>query len=157
MEAWVLGLYASPDYMKHQTLPTLRSHPSFKFAAHHAFTGTPDESKMVSLLKPILESIPEDRYTLGRRQVVQGYADDMLSVMKGLYAKTKGGARGCVVVGNSSHGASGNQFILATDLIVARVSELAGWTVDEIRVCRRPSRRADSGGYLRESAVMLTR
>jgi hypothetical protein len=156
-EAWVLGLYANPEEMRQQRLRTLRSHPSVRFADDYAFIGSADQSDMVSLIEPILESIPEDRYTVGRRQIVQGYADDMLSVMKGVYAKTRAGGRGCVVVGNSSHGTSGSHFVLAADLLVARVSELAGWTVDEIRVCRRPRRRADSGGYLRESAVMLTR
>ncbi len=156
-EAWVLGLYASSDDMKQQRLRTLRSHPSVKFEDDYAYVGSAYESDVAALLEPILESIPEDRYTGGRRQVVQGYTDEMLRVMQSVHARTKVGARSCVVVGNSSHGTSGNHFVLAADLLVARVSELAGWTVDEIRVCRRPRRRADSSGYLRESAVMLTR
>lgn len=157
VEAWVLGLFASRDDMKQHRLRTLRSHPSVRFEDNYAYVGSADESEVVALIEPILEAIPEDRYTVGRRQVVQGYTDDMLRVMKRLHSKSKEGARGCVVVGNSSHGTTGNHFVLAADLLVARVSELAGWTVDEIRVCRRPGRRADSGGYLRESAVMLTR
>jgi hypothetical protein len=156
-EAWVLGLYANPEDMKQQRLRTLRSHPSVKFADEYGYLQSAHESDVVALLKPILESIPEDRYAIGRHQVVQGYTDDMLRVMMSLYSKMKAGTRACVVIGNSSHGTSGKHFVLAADLLLARVAELAGWTVDEIRICRRPVRRADSGGYLRESAVMLTR
>jgi hypothetical protein len=156
-EAWVLGLYSNTDDMKRQRLSTLRSHPSVMFADDYEYIGTESETSVSDLLDPILKAIPEDRYKAGRIQVVKGYTDDMLSVMRSLHAKTKDSARACVVVGNSSHGKSGEHFVLAADLLVARVSELAGWTVDEIRVCRRPARRADSGGYLRESAVLLTR
>ena len=157
IEAWVLGLYSDMDDMKQQRLSTLRSHPSVKFADEYDYIGTEDESAISDLLTPILRAIPKGRYETGRHQVVKGYTDDMLRVMRSVHSKAKPGGRACVVVGNSSHGKSGEHYVLAADLLVASVSKLAGWTVDEIRVCRRPARRADSGGYLRESAVMLTR
>jgi Pyruvate/2-oxoacid:ferredoxin oxidoreductase gamma subunit len=58
------------------------------------------------------------------------------------------------VVGNSLHGGRGGEgLVIAADLLIARLAELAGFTVSEMAVARVPSRRRTFSPYLRESVV----
>lgn len=155
-EGWALEMYMGASDVRKQRLSTLRSHPSILFEDAYGYVGHTAGSAVGELLDPLIQAVPEDRYTRGRIQVIRGYADDMFRVLNELHERMRPGGRACIVVGNSLHGGRDHQFVVASDLIIARLAELTGWTVDEIRVCRRPTRRADDAGWLRESAVMLS-
>ncbi|MBO2449036.1 hypothetical protein J4573_18175 [Actinomadura barringtoniae] len=155
MEAWALELYADVDELKNQRLRTIRSHPSLRFSDDYAFMQNDFKNPVVSLISPILDSVPDDRYQRGRRQVISGYADDMLKVLCGLRNVAAVGSYCAIVVGNSIHGTGTQRFVIAADLILARLAELAGWRVEEIRVARLLRRRATDADHLRESVVVL--
>lgn len=156
VEAWVLGMFSSALDMRAQRLSTLRSHPSVVFPdqylyMHGQYAGVVDE-----LIGPLLAAVPSDRYTRGRRQLIRGYVDDMLAVLRSIRPLIADGAHAAIVVGNSVHGQGSQAFVVAADLLIARLAELAGFAVDEIRIARRPARRPDAHGWLRESVIALT-
>lgn len=158
IEAWALGFYASADEMKAQRLLTFRSHPSITFPDEYSYMSLPVLSDAVDeLIDPLLAVVPSDRYERGRRQLIMGYADDMLRVLQVIAQRLRPGGRAAVVVGNSLHGSKDRHFLVASDLMVARLGELAGLRVDSILVARRPQRRAGTDPLLRESVVFLTR
>ena len=154
-EAWALEVFRDSGDMKNQRLQTLRSHPSVLFPEEYRYQALPESADVDQLIDPLLEAIPDDRYRRGRTQLVKGYADDMLQVLTNVRKGMSASGKCAVVVGNSSHGHSPSHFVVASDLLVARLGELSGWRVVELRVARRPKRRTDSDGWLRESIVMF--
>lgn len=153
-EAWTLGLYASAAEMKNYRLASVRSHPSIQFPESYSYRGTEVESQINELLEPLLSCVPKDRYDLGRRQVIQGYADDMHQVLVRSRKLIKETGRLIFVVGNSAHATGEGRFVIAADLLMCALAEMAGWIVEEIRVARWPVRRGGEQ-HLRESVVSL--
>ncbi len=151
LEGWVLGFFETTGDMREQRLSTLRSHPSVLFP-DGKLSGR-EKVSLLELLTPVLDAVPRDRYTRGRIQVIQGYAEDMLGVFRGLQARIMRGGHVACVVGNSVHGTGGDAFVIASDLILAAVGELAGFEVKEIAVARTLRRRGDRGEYARESVI----
>lgn len=155
-EAWALELYESPADMRAQRLSTLRSHPSINFPDAYDFESSEHESEVENLVQPLLAAVPNDRYTRGRSQLIRGYVDDMHRVLLDTRTVMAPNGRAAVIVGNSAHGNAAHRFVVASDLLIARLAELSGWTVDEVRVARRPQRRPGRDDWLRESVVVLT-
>ena len=155
VEAWTLGIWRDSKEMRSQRLSTVRSHPSVRFPDEYSYESRPDSSIVDDLLNPLLDAIPSDRYSRGRRQIVRGYADDLLQVFESCRNVVSPTGRLVYVVGNSMHGSHDNAFVIAADLILARLAELAGWVVEEIRVARKPRRRSADAEHLRESVVIL--
>ena len=141
LEGWVLGFYTNADDLREQRLSTLRSHPSVRFPDIY-LSGQSDLVKaMGALVQPMLDVIPKGRYELGRVQLVKGYFDDMLRVFQSIRRHMALEGRVACVVGNSVHATGTDQFVIASDLVLAAVGELAGFRVDEIRIARQLHRR----------------
>ena len=154
LEAWLLGLIESEEAFADQRRRTVRSHPSLKFADAYEYSKGSHADEMDALLEPILNAVPpEDRYTAARRRVVRGYADDLLVSLMHVRKLMKGRASLVYVVGNSVHGAGAGAFVIASDLIIARLAELAGFSVERLEIARRPRRRGHASPYLRETVV----
>ncbi|GAB3815079.1 hypothetical protein [Kribbella italica] len=153
-EAWALGLYASTSHMRDQRLSTVRSHPSVQFPEVYAYRNSAAAKRIGEIVSPVLDAVPPGRYEKGRRQVIEGYADDMFAVLSSCRHLTKETGRLAFVVGNSAHGTGSEKFVIAADLLMSALAELAGWTVEEIRIARWPRRRGDDHN-LRESVVSL--
>ncbi|MFK4043284.1 hypothetical protein ACI2LC_46455 [Nonomuraea wenchangensis] len=154
-EAWALGLWDDPAAMRAQRLSTIRSHPSVRFPELYTYVQCPYADEVGALLDPLLNAIPDDRYRRGRLQIVKGYADDMLRVFDACRRVINANGRLAYVVGNSVHGTKEGSFVIAADLVLARIAELTGWKVEEIRVARKLSRRSFDSEHLRESVVIL--
>ncbi|MEV0662171.1 hypothetical protein ACIBI3_34180 [Actinomadura luteofluorescens] len=158
IEAWALELYGNSLEMKAQRLSTLRSHPSVLFPEKYNYQENPATRREIELLiNPILAAVPEDRYQRGRKQVIVGYVDDMLSVLTNLRRVAAQNCSCAIVVGNSVHGSGESRYVIAADLVLSRLAELAGWAVEEIRVARNLRRRAADVDHLRESVIILRR
>lgn len=154
LEGWFLGLYGSSSEFSSQRRQTLRSHSSLRWGSNYTFESKPFAAEIETLIAPILAAVPADRYSLGRQEVIRGYVDDMLSTIEHVHSALRGGGRIVVVVGNSMHGKSGNDYVIASDLLIARLAELVGFAVEQIRVARYPKRRTSRSQYLRESVVV---
>ncbi|MFD4646025.1 hypothetical protein [Streptomyces sp. NPDC058441] len=154
-EAWYLGFYEDAQEFRSQRFRTLRSHPSVRFKDEYDFESSPDAQAVHALLNPILSAVPDDRYSAGRTQLIKGYADDMLTLFRQLREIISNEGRLVYVVGNSAHGSGNALFVIAADLVMARLAELAHWRVEEISVARSLRRRTTNSRFLRESVVTL--
>lgn len=155
LENWIIGAWDTEQDMRLQRLATLRSHPSVSFPDDYSYLTSNVATEVASLIDPLLDCIPDDRYTRGRHQLIQGYADDMWRVLKGCRARISSDGRLYCVVGNSVHGGTGENFVVAADVLIGRLAELAGWSVSEVRIARRLTRRTTVSDYVRESIVVL--
>lgn len=156
LEAWLLGLICTSDQFADQRRRSVRSHPSLKFDEVYSYSRTPIAHAVEALAEPLLAAVPrDDRYAAGRRRVIRGYLDDMLQTLQHLKSCLRPGAPLVYVVGNSMHGSPGNDqsYVIAADLLIARLAELVGFQIDRILVARRPKRRANDEPFLRESVV----
>jgi hypothetical protein len=159
LEAWLLGFYGSQDGFRAQRWRTLRSHASLDFG--DAPMGLPDALRPSAdeLIRPILDgAIGTSRYSAARQRTIKGYAYDMLGTLLALAEATNIGASLVYVVGNSLHGGrDGEAVLIAADLLIARLAEIAGFSIDRIAVARVPSRRSQTSPFLRESVVFARR
>ncbi|MFJ5633813.1 hypothetical protein ACIQF5_14280 [Streptomyces goshikiensis] len=156
VEAWVLGCYGTEVEMKTQRQLTIRSHPSVRFARNYGYLETGFKSDVQSLIDPIVAQVPVgDRYHEGRKEVITGYADDMLKVLVDSRKVIRENGRLVFVVGNSLHGSGDAKYVIAADVIMARLAELCGWRVSEIKIARMLKRRFGQSPFLRESLVVL--
>ncbi|MGY9065513.1 hypothetical protein [Streptomyces sp. CAS3] len=155
-EAWYLGFYEDSEQFRSQRLRTLRSHPSVRFSEEYDYESSSDAEAVCELLAPILGAVPGDRYATGRRQLIKGYADDMLTLFRHCRKVISNEGRLVYVVGNSAHGSGDALFVIAADLMMARLAELADWRVEEISVARTLRRRVTNSRFLRESVVTLS-
>lgn len=157
MESWLLGFIGSQEEFSAQRRRTLRSHGSLRWEENYEAGQWIGESDLVDLLEPIVRAIPPGRYHIARRQLVLGYADDMASCLNQLRLRLRPGGFVACVVGNSLHGYGDNQFMIASDLIIARLAEAMGLEVKRIEVARVPNRKRTGSEFLRESVVFAQR
>lgn len=154
MEGWLLGLYKSPQDVAEQRRRTLRSHSSLRWGAEYRYESRADVSSVDSLLAPLIDAIPDDRYRRGRVEVVRGYVDDMLATIGVVSQRLRPGGQMAIIVGNSMHGKQPEDYVIASDLLLARLAELEGFSVRSIIVGRYPRRRVSRSRFLRESVVL---
>ncbi|WP_327695884.1 hypothetical protein [Streptomyces sp. NBC_00459] len=154
-EAWMLGCYETPAEMRAQRQLTVRSHPSIRFNQDYAFLASDVSREVQSAIDPILESVPDDRYSSGRVELIKGYTDDMLLTLQKCRQNISPDGHLAFIVGNSAHGAGDDSFVIAADVLMGTLAELAGWRVEEVRVARQLSRRTSDNEFLRESVVLL--
>lgn len=157
LEAWFLGLIKDRDDFRSRRIATLRSHGSLRWADDYAFTNSVDAAEVEALVDPILKAIPAGRYESSRRQLVLGYADDMLTTLRVVGARLRPGGQMVCIVGNSLHGSGDATLLVAADLLIARLSELVGLRVDRLEVARVPTRRSHSSRFLRETAIFASK
>lgn len=157
LEAWFLGLITDREHFRASRVATLRSHGSLRWADDYAFASSDDAAQVEALLDPILGAIPQGRYESARRQLVLGYADDMLTTLRIVGARLRPGGHMVCIVGNSLHGSRDASLLVAADLLIARLSELVGLRVDRLEVARVPTRRSHSSRFLRETAIFASK
>lgn len=152
LEGWLLGYYDSALDFQGQRKKSMRSHSSLSWNMPERI----DESLLV-LLSPILDAVPDDRYSVGRKQVIIGYAQDSVLALKRVYDSLRPGGKMAFVVGNSQHGARPDEYVIASDLILASIARSIGFTVDSINIARYLTRRNTRSHFLRESLVTATK
>lgn len=157
MEAWLLGLINEQSEFSAQRKRTLRSHGSLRWDELYTYESDPRlREPMEHLLTPVLAAIPEDRYKTARVQLVRGYCDDMLQTLLRVSDKMDTGGKFVCIVGNSLHGHPGRQVLVAADLLIARLAEMIGCSIELIDVARTPSRKRTPSPYMRESVIFGT-
>ena len=158
LENWMLGLIDSQEMFASARRRSLRSHGSLDWDDQYLVLDAMDPVRVRALLEPIVASIPADRYARKRRQLVLGYANDMLAVLKEASRVLKPGGRLVCVVGNSLHGLRReDQLLLAADLMIAELALLVELRVDRIDVARYPRRKRTDSRLLRESLVVCSK
>ena len=92
--------------------------------------------------------------------MVRGYFSDTARLFAAMAERMDGGARAAIVVGNSAY----SGVIVPTDMLVARIAERSGFSVDNVFVCRHLTTSAQQQialrsfrEYLRESIIIIRR
>jgi hypothetical protein len=107
-----------------------------------------------TVLDDLVKALPQDEDRLWRERLFRGYFDDMYGALTDQYRLLRPGGWSFCVVGNSLHG-SAEKVLVASDLIIASIAELVGFTVKGIDVARHLKRRTDDSRRLRESVIVL--
>jgi len=157
LENWLLGFITSGEEFTSQRLRTAYSHPSIlRVDPMPAPELSEEENRRVAgCIDPVVDALPADRYFEGRRRMFRGYAVDMYRTLRAVRRTLRPGADVVYVVGNSAHGGREAAFVVAADIIIAQVAEVAGLSVQRIAVARYPRRRSVDSAFLRESVVFL--
>lgn len=157
LEAWLLGLVTDAAGFSAQRLRTVYSHPSLLRPDPLPSPGLSEKENeaLASLIRPLEEAIPADRYAEGRRRMIRGYTVDMYRTLRSSTDRMREGSSLVYVVGNSVHGRAPKDFVIAADLLIAALAEMAGLKVATIDIARWLRRRSVSSPYLRESVVYL--
>lgn len=155
LEAWLLGFINSKASFKNQRFLTLRSHPSVHFPDLYRVNQNGYKKEFYALLNPVLNQIPRNESWIWRNRLVKGYFDDLLETLKNHRQLLADHGYLVFVVGNSLHGCREAPFLIAADLLLARLAEMAGYEVVSFVVARQLKRRRCSSPLMRESVVFL--
>jgi hypothetical protein len=161
LELWLLGLVESHEEFRTLRQGTLRSHPSITFPdRRRTFDGRALVFDIVDSLSEFLEA-HLSRPPVGR--MVAHYFDDMYEVFVQLARVVEPGGRIACVVANSTfsrradHQASQMEVWrvpILTDLLLARLAELAGFDEIQLWTARQLRPRNITDGTARESIVV---
>ena len=153
LEAWLLGLIQSQADFLDQRLRTLYSHPSILRTRDGCESSAPDETTVDRLVAPLLAVVPNDRYNRARVEMIRGYARDLLQTLQACYRAVRPGGHLVYIVGNSTHGHGADAFVIAADLLIAKLAQHIGFDVTSVDVARALRRRQTTSDFLRESVV----
>lgn len=159
LENWLLGFIETEADFADRRKASVHSHPSLRRPDRidEAAISPLEKDALNALVKPIIDGVPPDRYRRARREVIEGYTVDMFLMVRAARNHLKPGGRMVVAVGNSAHGAAGGSHVIAADLLISRVANLAGIEVDYIDVARHLKRRRSTSPFLRESLIFATK
>jgi hypothetical protein len=158
LESWVLGFIASIEGFRAQRLRTVYSHPSLLRAdpLPSPALSMAENEWVLGSVEPIVHAVPDDRYQMGRVRMLRGYALDMFLTLREARGKLAPDGQLVYVVGNSLHGKPPSHFVVAADLLMARLATGAGLVVDRLELARHLQRRGVGSPYLRESLGFLS-
>lgn len=156
LEGWLLGYYTDQAGFAAQRWRTVRSHASLDFGDDAIGLSDGLRESASALIDPLIRTAAAagGRYAAARQRTIKGYVYDMLEMLVNLNGASAEDSHLVYVVGNSLHrGKDDGGIVIAADLLIARLAELAGFTITNLAVARTPARRRTSSQYLRESIV----
>lgn len=156
IESWLLGFVTSKEEFANLRRSTVYSHPSIQRPVLRTASAS-HAAEIRSIVEPILEAVPDDRYRTGRCLMIEGYAHDMYATLSAARRRLKPDGHLVYIVGNSVHGRGEAGFVIAADLVIAALAELAGLVVESLEIARGLRRRTASSRFLRESVVFCRR
>jgi len=161
LELWLMGFVSDQASFRHVRLGTLRSHPSIQFPDRGYFDGV--EDPVVEVVKTI-ETVLEDRLPRpGLGAMARGYFEDMLQVLREQYRILEPGGHAVCVVANSTFSSRKREgdgwdedwrLPLLTDVLIARLAEVAGFEHVEVWEARDLQPRNVRAGVAREALVV---
>lgn len=154
MEAWLLGFISDAEEFKARRLATVYSHPSIRRSVQLSVDAD-TQAAIDELVGPIITAVPRDRYANGRELMIRGYAYDMFKTLTAAFKRLKPGGHLIYVVGNSVHGRDGAGFVIAADLVIAKLARLVGYTITNLEIARELRRRTTASRFIRESVVFM--
>ncbi|HEX5734686.1 MAG TPA: hypothetical protein VF131_17780 [Blastocatellia bacterium] len=157
LELWLCGFVKKQVDFRNLRMSTLRSHPSIKFPETDFVDKLPSTCWPKRLRESLIAAIPQDEDYNWRVRLVRAYMDDLLVSLQRQYQAIESGGFVICVVGNSLHGGKGNNIPIATDLLISAMGRVVGFKVEQLRVTRQLSRRANNDHLLRESIIIMRR
>lgn len=164
IELWLLGFIKSQDEFRRLRLGTLRNHPSIEFPPTNHL-GEFGDAEVVQLIDSMAAFIERNHARAHIGRMVRNYFEDMFATLQQQYRYLATGGFTVCVIGNStfssrilaSDGVYSERWRIPvlTDVILARLGELAGFHVSEIWNARGLRPRNVQEGAARESIVVL--
>jgi hypothetical protein len=161
LELWLMGFVSDQREFREVRLGTLRSHPSIRFPDYGYFDG---------LNQPVVEAVRRIEALLEQRLpkpglgvMARGYFEDMLRVLREQHRVLEPGGCAVLVVANSTFSRRvrvGDAWTehwrlpVLTDVILARLAELAGFEHVEVWEARDLQPRNVRAGLAREALVV---
>ena len=155
LETWFLNFIDNKDAFRKQRLSTLRSHPSVRFPDSYIACQNGYKEGFENLLSVLVDEIPKDKNWPWRCRLVKGYFDDLLQTLHSHRPLIAKDGYLVYIVGNSLHGLRQDSFVIAADLLIASLAEIAGYEVESFVIARQLKRRAREFPFMRESVVFL--
>lgn len=155
LETWFLDFITNTSSFRSQRLRTMRSHTSLLFPEFFYAGENGYKEDFENIINPLVDAIPRNKSESQRRRLIRGYFDDMLRTLENHKQVLKNEGYLVFVVGNSLHGSRGEYLLIAADLVIARLAEIAGFKVECFIVARHLKRRRTYSPFLRESVVVM--
>lgn len=161
LELWLMGFVSNQREFREVRLGTLRSHPSVRFPERDYFDGVDDPT--IEAVRAIDALLEEELPKPGLGAMVRGYFEDMLQAFREQQRILEPGGHVVCVVANSTfssraklNGAWTERWRLPvlTDVILARLAEVAGFEHVEIWEARDLQPRNVRAGAAREALVV---
>ena len=163
IELWLMEHIASREQFRDTRLGTLRSHPSVKFPARESFAGH-EEEPAIKLVGELSEWLTKHAARRDVGPVVRTYFEDMLDVWRAQHALLQDGGIAICVVANSTFSRRKRapdgtlteswRVPLLTDVLLAHLAELAGFSHAELWDARTLRPRNVRSGTAREALVV---
>lgn len=161
LELWLMGFVSDQKQFRQVRLGTLRSHPSVRFPSRDYFDDIshPAIEAVMSIEALLEERLPRP----GLGAMARGYFEDMLQVLREQHRVLEPGAHAVCVVANSTFSRrerNGNgwseewRLPVLTDVIIARLAEIAGFEHVEVWEARDLQPRNVRRGAAREALVV---
>ncbi len=164
LELWLLGFVDTEQAFLGLRRDTYRSHPTCsppddEVEYKETFTRMLAEGPIRDLLGIVIRRADAlDRLKArGRSKVLLGYLYDTWRSLIAHRSVLRPGACAVYVVGNSLHGGADRPYLVPTDLVLARLAQLAGFRVERLLLARPLQRRLSGNHFLRDSIVVLRR
>jgi hypothetical protein len=161
LELWLMGFVSDQKAFRDVRLGTLRSHPSIQFPSRAYFAGVDDPA--VEAVKAI-ETLLEERLPKpGLGVMTRGYFEDMLQVLREQHRVLERGGHAVCVVANSTFSRRRREgsgwteewrLPVLTDVLIARLAEIAGFEHVEVWEARDLQPRNVRAGVAREALVV---
>jgi hypothetical protein len=165
LELWLMGFVSDQQVFRETRLGTLRSHPSIRFPERTYFDGV--EADVVDLVEGAAEWIKNNGSRPEVGPIVKQYFEDMLQVWREQFRVLAPGASAVCVIANSTFSRREQvgdgtrreewRLPLLTDVIVAELAKIAGFSKVEIWEARALRPRNVRQGQAREALVVVSK
>lgn len=163
LELWLLQLIRDSNQFRNLRLGTIRSHPSVEFPARD-YLDDAIGSEVVECVELCAQFVEKNHARASIGRMIRHYFEDMYKVLLEQFRALAAGGYAVCVVGNSTF--SGRDRVgdryeerwrlpLLTDVMMARLGELAGFTDFAIWTARSLQPRNVNAGAARESLVVM--
>lgn len=165
LELWLLEFICDQTQFRNLRLGTLRSHPSVEFPATSHFHSH-ESAAVVQTILNLATFVEEHHSRANMGRMVKNYFEDMFaSFREQIKVLRPGGVIACVVANSTfsrrNNTATGRQedwsLPIASDILLAKLAELAGFESVEIWDARALRPRNVKNGAARESVVVAVK
>lgn len=157
LELWLMQFVKTSQGFLDLRHSTFSSHPTYKKDAviPEDFVRELQKGGALNRVLGVLLDRMSQSPEAWRARLLTAYFADMWISISNFYSLLRKGGSAVLVVGNSLHGTSDIAFLVPTDLVLARIAEFHGFTVQSISIARGLKRRLSGNHFLRESVLVL--
>jgi DNA modification methylase len=155
LELWLMDFVCDSESFLQLRKGTLRSHPTSALSGEEKdFLKTITGEHLNGSFEIIISKL-DTKKEKWRRKLFIAYFSDILASLKSQYTVLRNGGGAFIIVGNSLHGGQYSPYVVATDILICKLAQSVGFSVEQISVARSLRRRLTGNHFLRESVIAL--